>query len=162
VRDGTRERSDAVTAPPAAGAPDPTVTSVTVAPMLPAGQLAVRARWFLDAALAGRPIAELLAGDRLLLLTPASFHELLPAAGGGFRGTEVSLEVGCGDSCRVPLEEVLRRLREDLRVGVVAVVTVDGAFAGWPTVEVAAGRRWRLSFDDEGARLVAIELRRAG
>lgn len=131
-------------------------------PAAPAPVLASRLQSFLTDAIAGRSVAGRLLGDRLVVMTPATFSEI-PASAleGDGRSFELSVGYGCPGVCTAPVSALWAAMDVDLRQGTFATapIPVSPALAGWPSVSFRSGERsWRVSFDETGERLLAVEV----
>ena len=154
---GTQAPSSRPAAPPTTPTP-----GTSRSPAAPAPVLAARVQSFLTDALAGRPVAGRLLGDRLVVMAPATFSEV-PASvlEGDGRAFEVTVGYGCPGVCTTPLGALWAAMDADLRQGAFAAAPtpVSQALADWPTVSFRAGERsWRVSFDETGERLLAVEV----
>jgi hypothetical protein len=141
--------------------PDPQ-TSSTVIVSVPVALLASRLETFLTTAARGEPVDQRLAGDRLLVLTASTFSELpATALAGDARAVELSFGYGCPDACTISFGRLLELLIVDLRIGdyASAPVPLADALAQWPSLSFRNSERsWRVSFDDNGERIVAFEV----
>lgn len=141
--------------------PDPQ-TSSTMIVSVPVALLSSRLELFLTTAARGEPVDQRLAGDRLLVLTAATFSEI-PAAvlAGDARAVELSFGYGCPDVCTIRFARLVELLLRDLRLGdyASAPLPLADALAQWPSLSFRNNDRlWRVSFDAIGEQIVAFEV----
>jgi len=144
------------------GSPIPDVSLERSLPEVPAARLVAALQRFLAAALAGEPTNLLLAGDRLVVLTPVDILEVTSLrARGDVRMVALGVPGACAGGCHALLGDVLSALREDLgsASSSTTMVFAESPLEEWPTLEVLAGvRRWRVSFDETGRSVFVVEL----
>lgn len=128
---------------------------------IPPGALEPRLRAFLVDAMAGRLTPSRLAGDRLLVLTSATFSEIAARDVLRLNGVTLSFGYGCPDVCTTELSSLLEIMLADLDNGAPfdGPLATSVALSQWPSHSFSYGDRlWRATFDDDGDGLLAIEL----
>lgn len=141
-----------------AAAEPPAASSGSVLP----ATMTVGLRRFLASASSGLPVERMLAGDRLVVVTPTDLLEVdAVRARGDVRMLAVGVPGACAGPCRVLLGEVFAALESDLE-GPLAppqAVLADPPLDAWPTLGIdGPSRRWRVSFDGSGRGVFVVEL----